>query len=234
MNNTLQVEQELFKHESAIFERMRIVGKKLNIMVVEPILRLSLVDGKTGKEKWLRERHSHSYVRNMFVKSTLAPTVLFEGTGYSDGNLAFKRTSGVSYTAAFPQDSSPEGGGGGYYHTASGQDDFGILVGRDSTAESFDDFEMINKVTDGNGPNQLEYIAMTISEGWNAGSSYYWSQFTAPFDNDSGAGVTVYEVGLVYRFGAIDILDARDIDAGGILVPNTDRLFVQYEIRTGF
>ena len=234
MNNMLKIEQELFLHELAIFDRMRVVGKKLNLLVVEPILRLRLVDGKTGKIRWIRERHSHSYTRNMFVKATLTLTAQFEGSAYSDGNLAIKRTSGASYTIDFPQSGIPEGGGGGYYSSTAGQDDFGILVGRDNTEESFDDFEMINKVTDGNGPNQLEYISMSISEGWDGGSSYYWSRFTAPFDNDSGAGITVYEIGLTYRFGAVDYMDARDVDVGGILIPDGDRLFVQYEIRTGF
>lgn len=234
MDNIIQEEQQLFEHESNIYEQMRKIAGKLNTIVIEPILRFTLVNQKTGIVKLRRERHSHSYTRNAFVWQTMAVSQKSEGASYVDGDLVFWRTNDSGITSWIQSD-TPENGSDGFYHTSAGIDDRGIIVGRDSTAEDFDDFELGNPVTSGTGPNQLDYIAMTKSEGWNSGSSYYWSTFTRPLDNNtaSPATVTIYEVALVYDAAHL-ILVARDIDAGGVAVPNGDRLYVEYEIRVSF
>lgn len=236
MDAIIKAERELFVYESEIFDRMRKIAGKLNTRVVEPIVRYWLVDGKTGKIKQRRERHSHSYVRNEFVRTTAAVPFQIEGTLYADGHLRLWRVVDVVYaTDPVGQSATAEGINEGYYANVD-IDSHGVVVGRDATAEDFDDFEMGNLVTDGAGPNQFEYLLTVKAEAWNGGSSYYSSTWTRGFDNDSGAGVTIYEVGLIYAedVGGSNFLISRDIDAGGVLVPNGDRLFVEYEIRTSF
>jgi len=232
MNDLLKEEQELFKYESAIYEKMRKIAGKLNTRIIEPIVRIKLVDGKSGAVKLARQHHSHSFVRNMYVNVTIAPTLQVEGTLYADGHLRTWRLED-SLGQSIIQDLTPESLGGGFY-AAVDDDHHGILVGRDATAESFDDFELGNLVTDGSGPNQLEYIQMTKSESWVGGSSYYESTWTRALDNGSGSPVTIYETGLFYDDTGISHLITRDIDAGGVAVPDGDRLYVEYEIRTSF
>lgn len=233
----LQEERELFIFESEIYERMRVVARTLNTRVIEPIVRFRLVDKKTGKIKLFREKHSHSFVRNMYVSTTSAVPYQTEGTLYEDGHLRLWETNNTLNAGAIFQvngSGSPENLGSGFYAAASA-DDHGVVAGRDATAESFDDYELGNLITDGSGPNQFEYIETVKAEAWNGGSSYYSSTWTRAMDNASGAGITVYEIGLVYKKESTSIfLISRDIDAGGVLVPNGDRLYVEYEIRTSF
>lgn len=235
IDEMLRDERVDYLRESRIYERMREVAKKINTRVVEPIVRFRIVDGKTGKEKLFRERHSHSFVRNKYVRVTAAVPFQKEGTLYADGHLRLWETDNVVYPLdSVGQSSTPESLGNGFYADVS-EDDLGVVVGRDATAESFDDYELGNLITDGSGPNQFEYLVTIKAEAWNGGSSYYSSTWTRGYDNSSGAGVTVYEVGIIYHFNALSkFLISRDIDAGGVLVPNGDRLFVEYEIRTSF
>lgn len=237
MDSIIKVEQELFAHESEIYNRMRKIAGKLNTRIIEPIVRFRLIDGKSGKEKLFRERHSHSFVRNEYVSVTAAVPYQEEGTLYQDGDLRSWQTvdavGGVGNTVI--QDLLPETLGNGFYADTDA-DHHGIVVGRDATAESFDDFKLGNLVTSGDGPSQMEYLQMTKSESWVGGSSYYESTWTRSFDNIpvTPASITIYEVGIVYEVSGAFFLMARDIDAGGVAIPDGDRLFVEYEIRTSF
>ena len=238
MDRLLKEEQQLFAHESDIYNQMRKIAGKLNTRIIEPIVRLKVIDGKSGRIKLFRERHSHSYVRNMFVSTTLAVPFTPVGSTYADGDMVWKDTDGsVSGATSNLQDIDPETVGSGYFGAASG-DHHGVLVGRDATAEDFDDdFVLGNLVTDGTGPNQMEYLLTSKAEAWVGGSSYYSSTWTRGFDNvpAAPATITIFEVGLVYiPASALNIMHARDIDAGGVAVPNGDRLIVEYEIRTSF
>ena len=228
----LKEEKELFEYESAIYDKMRKIAGKLNTRVIEPILRIRLVDGKSGVVKLNRQHHSHSFVRNMYVSVTHAVPHQIEGTLYADGHLRTWRLED-SAGATPLQSASPENYGSGYYGNTS-DDHHGVLVGRDFSAESFDDFELGNLVTDGAGPDQLEYIAMTKSESWVGGSSYYESTWTRAFDNGSAFSVTVYETGLFYERSGTSHLITRDVDVGGVAIPVGVRLYVEYEIRASF
>jgi hypothetical protein len=237
MDSIIKAEQELFAYESEIYNRMRKIAGKLNTRIIEPIVRFRLIDGKSGREKLFRERHSHSFVRNEYVSVTAAVPYQEKGTLYADGHLRSWQTSdtigGVNDTVI--QDITPETLNNGFYAGTS-VDDHGIVVGRDATAEDFDDFELGNLVTDGTGPNQMEYLQMTKSESWVGGSSYYEATWTRAFDNVpvTPTSITIYEVGIVYDNATDNFLIARDIDVGGIVVPDGDRLYVEYEIRTSF
>lgn len=237
MDSIIKEEQELFAYESEIYNRMRKIAGKLNTRIIEPIVRFRLIDGKSGREKLFRERHSHSFVRNEYVSATAAVSYQGEGTLYEDGHLRSWQTNDSvgSLSATVIQDISPETLTNGFYANVN-VDDHGIVVGRNATAESIDDFELGNLVTDGDGPSQMEYLLTTKSESWVGGSSYYEATWTRGFDNIpvTPAAITIYEVGLVYDKSSNNYLIARDIDAGGVLVPNGDRLYVEYEIRTSF
>lgn len=235
MDSIIKEERELFAHESEIYNRMRKIAGKLNTRIIEPIVRFRLIDGKSGREKLFRERHSHSFVRNEYVNVTAAVPFQSEGTLYTDGHLRTWETNDNVGNEIVIQSTTPETLGEGFYADTN-SDHHGIVVGRDATAESFDDFELGNLVTDGTGPNQMEYLLMTKSESWVGGSSYYEATWTRGFDNvpATPAAITIYEVGIVYEVGSDQYLIARDIDAGGVAVPDGDRLFVEYEIRTSF
>lgn len=244
LRQIIEEEKRVFERESAIYERLRQVGKKLNIIITEPIIRLRVVDQKTGELKLLRERHSHSFTRNQDVKAALFPYLASTGGSYADGQLAYKdiastvvANSGVRVGPFTPANIETIYG----FYGAAGVNTQGGVAGTDNTAESIDDFELGTIIIHDAAPptaGRMEYLEMVLVEAWNGGSSYYYSIWTRPMDNNSGGAITVNEVGLIFRSfsggGNSRFMIARDVIGGGQVVNNGDRLNVDYETRVSF
>jgi len=82
-----------------------------------------------------------------------------------------------------------------------GEDTEGIVVGTGATEPTRDDYALESKIPHGTGTGQLYYYANDIFYG----SDYVEARRT--FANQSGADITVREVGLMARYW--------DVDAGG-------------------
>jgi hypothetical protein len=81
---------------------------------------------------------------------------------------------------------------------AAGDDTRGIQVGTSTIAVAIDQFSLQGKIAHGVGSGQLQYGAMSVGTPATVGNK---RQFTAArtFTNNSGADITVNEVGLVSR-----------------------------------
>ena len=113
----------------------------------------------------------------------------------------------------------------------SGNDSYGIVVGSGSTAVDLGDFDLASKIPHGTGSGQLSYgdtskyeeiSGTTVSEG-----------VQRSFDNNSGADITINEIGLVVKIydGSSEhyVLIMRDV-ISATTVPNGGRVTVKYWI----
>lgn len=225
--NAIEIQHQ---KELKIHEELREIGQRLDIQIPELLIGIRLIDGQTGKTKFDLVRHSHSYVRNAAILITTVVGAESVGGSYVDGNLNLKSIAGALEGIEWMSSETSNG-----FVASANNDVYGCLVGRGTAAESFDDFEMDNLVTHGAGLNQMEYGAVADSGGWNAGSSYWWRKYSRPIDNNSGAGITCEEIGLAWQtFVNNEFLAARDLISGGLLVPDGDRLYVDYELRMSY
>jgi hypothetical protein len=118
---------------------------------------------------------------------------------------------------------------------AAGVDTFGILVGTGSGAVTLGQYSLVTRITHGTGVGQLSYGATTV-EAMVKDTAWYF-RVVRSFTNNSGADITVYEVGLFMQFayGSISgnyaqFMLARDVIPDGILVPAGATLTVRYII----
>ncbi len=113
-------------------------------------------------------------------------------------------------------------------------DDYGILVGTGTTAETSTDYQIETKIAHGTGSGQLQYAAGDYTAAGVSGS-YVEFEVRRTFTNGSGASITVQEAVIycktwgagAYRYFCI----ARDL-TGGVSVPDGQVLTVKYIYRT--
>jgi hypothetical protein len=235
----LKAEKEEFHRDKEKYQRALDIGKKHSaIVVTPPILKIKVTKMPSGELVERRKRYSQSVVRNWSNINLVYLTGSSTGSTYADGSLANKRDTGVIYDTSqwYIDRRNPETEAG--YFTTSGLTGQGIILGTDNTPESFDDFNIGTVINQGTGAGQMDYQAMTFTEGWNAGGPYYWSEWERNIDNVSGGAITVNEIVLAYRARLVwsDVLYCfvRDVIGGGQVVAHTERLTVQYQIRMSY
>jgi len=115
----------------------------------------------------------------------------------------------------------------------AGEDNYGILVGTGSTAFSITQYSLVSKISHGTGSGQLSYGEQSVIDYGND-----FEQWQRSFDNNSGADITVYEIGMACRTTKLAngtsethyILLARDVITP-VTVPNGGRLTVKYKFK---
>jgi len=115
----------------------------------------------------------------------------------------------------------------------SGDDNFGILVGSGTTPVSITDTNLASKIPNGTSSGRLVYGATSI-----VASDVDYIQWQRSFTNNSGASVTVNEIGLAVKVVRIEggsqvtyyVLIARDVITS-TSVPNGGTLTVKYKIK---
>lgn len=231
----IQLEKEQHERESAIYSRLRTLASGLHVPITEMIVGIKVQDKQTCEIKSDRRFHVQSYVRNIYAWTTGLPVFFSDGATYTDGSLALKDTgAAIQDVDAYLFTTNLENSTAGYDAPAN-LSTWGALAGRDATDFSIDDFDLGLVITHGTGPNQMEYGASVLTEGWNSGSSYYWSVHTRTLDNNSAGSITVWEIGLIARdSGGLFLLIARDLIGGGQVVTTSDRLIIDYETRVNF
>ena len=115
----------------------------------------------------------------------------------------------------------------------TGNDNYGILVGRDDTTPTNEDFKLFDKIAHGDEAGQLEYGEMTFYDVLEH-EGYMKFSFTRTFFNNSGATITVKEIGLVMliSFNGKYCLWLRDVLSPPVDVEQGKTLTVQYTIKT--
>jgi hypothetical protein len=203
------------------------------------------VQDRDGKVLTDRYEEGHSWVRNAWNAFT---TSMLGITGYgSDGNflapgeMNAKNTGRDVYYGNNPFNFSylTDYAGDGFYNSTLGNSDFGVVVGTNPNGYPFyiNSHDLHARIVSGVGAGQLIYGAMkqpvwdynTITKKWK-------NTITRVFNNNSGADITIREVGLIYNSyvfsGQGKYLFAHDILSAGVVVPNGAQLTVTYEIES--
>jgi len=115
---------------------------------------------------------------------------------------------------------------------AIGNDNFGVLVGTSNTAWGWTQHNLQGKISHGTGSGQLTHGVTTRSYTADGGAPATCT-VQRSFDNNSGADITVREIGwfLTAMVGTAQyFMIARDVITATI-VPNGGRLTVTYNIK---
>ncbi len=121
----------------------------------------------------------------------------------------------------------------GAYHGAmapAGVTTAGIVVGSSDTPVSIGQYALLAQIAHGSGSGQLLYGASTYEDVVKNASWFF--RLIRTFTNNSGATVTVRELGLycVLASGGQSSMLARDVPPSPISVPNGSTLTVRYII----
>ena len=114
----------------------------------------------------------------------------------------------------------------------AGDDSYGIVVGTGTTPVDINDHNLASKIPHGTGSGQLSYGE---TSGYVDGSGLRQDRgLQRSFDNNSGADITINEIGMVLKIndGSNDyyIMIARDV-ISATTVPNGGRVTVKYWFR---
>lgn len=136
---------------------------------------------------------SHSFTRN--YSNMCCTSMLFKGvvgTTHAAGSTAVKDTGGVIRGlvgfAAIGHNGITAG---------AGSLTRGIIAGTSATAESYEDYAMGAIITHGSGSGQLTYGAQSENSTWDGGTKIFKNTIQRVLTNNSGADITINEVGLV-------------------------------------
>jgi hypothetical protein len=121
------------------------------------------------------------------------------------------------------------GASGNYGGAApAGDTSAGILVGTSDTPVSLAQYNLLGLITHGTGSGQLSYGATGV-ENLTIDSTYYF-RIIRTFTNNSGASITVREIGLFLKPAGNSYMFARDVPTSPITVPAGSTLTLRYII----
>jgi hypothetical protein len=110
----------------------------------------------------------------------------------------------------------------------AGDTSAGILVGTSDTPVSLAQTNLLGLIANGTGSGQLSYGA-TVVEDLIIDTTYYF-RIIRTFTNNSGASITVREIGLFLRPREYSFMFARDVPPSPITIPNGSTLTLRYII----
>jgi hypothetical protein len=110
----------------------------------------------------------------------------------------------------------------------AGETSAGILVGTSDTPVSLGQYNLLGLIPHGSGSGQLNYGA-TVVEDLTTDTAYYF-RIIRTFTNNSGASITVREIGLFIKIRPQNFMFARDVLSSPITVPNGSTLTLRYII----
>jgi len=193
-----------------------IIGAELEIEVRD----------KNGRLIEHRKQESKSFVKQFidmlyglfkadYVSSTQLNVTKIDGTAEAYPNLPSANSAVMSVSFGSEDDTG------------------GIVVGDSDEAVQYDDYNLKSKIPHGSGSGQLSYGATIVEEPYKDGTEYKFRVFRT-FTNNSGASITVKEVGLVAWWKTkptIQALLIRDVLASPTSIPDGATLTVRYYIK---
>lgn len=218
------------------YQEFKKLGQGLGVPVFEAFLTLEIFD-KNGKLLRKYHQRSHSWTRNAYnlMFSQLAGKDIDDST-FGAGLLSLKRTSGAIIYGDYPatitdSDTSVDGTSHGYRADGS-NDDWGILIGVGTNADSFEDYVLQTPIVEGTSSGQMSYVASEAhSISYNGGTKVLKNDLVRYFNNNSGGTIGINEIGLVFKGPTSRwFLNARDKLGSQIDVPDTGQLKVTYTI----
>lgn len=199
------------------------------------ILELTVKD-KNGKVTDHRVMRGESFVRQ-FLELLF---VQMQGLYYGGAGQPYPET--VLYVINISGDRRPVVACHTYYDGifdctgGVGETNIGIVVGRGATAPTIDDYALETLCEHGTGTNQFLYGAATFGLPTSDPTTSHFT-ITRDFSNNSGATITVNEVGVYVKAVSISytgyseyhyFMIIRDVISGGIDVPDGQTLTVNY------
>jgi hypothetical protein len=219
-------------------------NKTLSIGLPNLFIGLKVQD-RDGKVLTDRYEEGHSWVRNAwnaFTSSMLGITGYgSDGTFLATGEMNAKNTGRTMYYSNNPFNLTYCGdyAGDGFYNSTIGNSDFGVVVGTNPNEYPFclNAHDLYARIVSGVGVGQLIYGVMQQPVwDYNAITKKWKNTITRVFNNNSGADITIREVGLIYYSYVFSVqgkyLFAHDILSAGVVVPNGAQLTVTYEIES--
>ena len=210
------------------------------------------VKDKNGKIIKVHKQRSHSFVANFLaILATPLATSLNQNISNTTYGYFFRLTSGT-YAEFNPF--SYQFNGILDLNDSANDSTYGIVVGSGTATPTANDYNLERQIVNGTGSGQLIYGAHTISPApVSNGSNIYYTTTSTPssgilpvsgnttswqilrtFQNQSGASITVSEVGLIsanYFSGNIYyVLLAHDLLSSPITIPNGGVMAITYTI----
>ena len=236
------------------YKMLRDMGAKLKIPVIECFI-TAQVNTPDGKIAHLHSERAKSWNRNFY--NLFATMGLSTGTDaettFEAGALTLKDTGGtIRYTAGTATVRRGYGlyganyaiwekaGNYGYgFFGAAADSNYGIVIGTDDGAESFEGYALGAIINNGTGAGQMSYVANTICTRTYVAGTKTWSTAHERFiNNNSGGAITVKECGiyslLLYSATNGKFMIARDVLASSIAVADTAQLKVTYTLSMVF
>lgn len=171
----------------------------------------------------------HSWTRNAYHAYHLT---MMDSLTTTD--MFVTATNGAFITAYPPSRNFRDWANRGYYNTGNNID-FGVVVGTGDAAFHLDDFRLNTYIAHGNSAAQMYYQAQAAPVvSWTGNPDYEGVILhKRVFNNNSGASITVNEVGLVLcSYGNGYILMSRDVLDTPVVVANGAQLTVTVSITT--
>jgi len=204
------------------------------------------IKDKNGKIIKQHKQHSHSFLMNFAALLAATMLIPYGSTSYW---YYFKSTSGLWYSlygASTPMNTI-------FAMLDSANDSsYGIVVGTGTATPTPNDCVLENQIVNGTGSGQLVYGAHSASPAagtstLNAGTTTPTSGVLTPsgnvtsfqvsrtFQNQSGASITVSEVGIISGVstpasGTTYVLIIHDLLSSAITIPNNGVMAITYTV----
>ena len=202
------------------------------------------IKDKNGKIIKQHKQHSHSFLMNF---ATIIAQEMLNSYGSSNNYYNFRVTAGSWYSYNFTASNISN-----ILTILDGANDstYGIVVGTGTATPTPNDYNLQNQIINGTGSGQLSYGAHTINPApQTIGTSANITTTTTPtsgllpvsgnttsfqvsrqFTNQSGASITVSEVGLYSDTANGIALIVHDLLSSPVTVPNLSILQITYTI----
>jgi hypothetical protein len=185
---------------------------------------------KDGRILHRRRFRSHSYLKQFIA---MLRGIMYQNFSTANaGNTSVVDTSGTA--RSYPNTVQ-------YIHKAgiplncdAASSEYGLVVGSGTNSNTVGTYTLQTLISHGSGAGQLSYGSHTFEDLITDGSTVYF-RIIRTFTNNSGASITVNEIGLyakAYDSGgtARIFCIARDVLSTGVTVGNGQTLTVRYKL----
>lgn len=205
---------------------LSMLGSNIHMPPFElPSASIRLVSSLGDKVLFDHIQPAQSYTRNFYNYLLLAIFgISTTDATFGAGHASFKDTGGSVRNFTYFSYAS-------YVINTSADAACGIIVGRGSTAESFDSYALATPCAHGTGSNQLSYRAMSMpTPSWTSGTKTFDLAVSRILDNASGSTITITETGIYLSGypGTYKFMFCRDLLASSIDVLHNGFLTVTY------
>ena len=195
-----------------------ILEKQLN-KILKPQLSTIVelkIDNKL-KKRFYGKSLTATFLQYMYSNFAQASTNFVASTSPFSDNTNIKATSGINYnvfdrvwTLNAPINNSS----------------WGIMLGIGTTPPTPSDYKLETLINSGTAGGQLNFYQQTAVQGVVVSGSVSSFVLQRVAVNNSGADITINEVGIGINEAGIIALIFRDIISGGLLVPNTSTVTI--------